>query len=218
MRGLYLFILLATAGTVVAGTATDPGTTTDLGVVGQTYDIAEPNLLDSLYAKLYAAKESGELAKIESDMKERSMAYANRPRGVTLPRTKVNKVSYFDPTVHFARSIKDHEGNELWPAGTKVNALDYMTLSRQWIFFNGDDPDQAAWAQAYANRYPEQILLILTQGAVIELMNAWGKRIYFDQGGKLVKRFGIETLPAVVSQAGKRLRIDAIVPGATAHD
>jgi len=212
MRGLLLFIMLSITHIVVAGTDTD------LGVVGQTYDIAEPDLLDHFYTKLNAAKDSGELAKIESEMKERATAYANRPRGVALPRTKVNKVSYFDPSVNFTQSIKDHEGNVLWPAGTRVNALDYMTMSQQWIFFNGDDPDQAAWAQAYANRYPEQVLLILTQGAVIELMNAWDKRIYFDQGGKLVKRFGIETLPSVVSQSGKRLRIDAIVPEIITHD
>jgi len=212
MQAMLLFISLSLIGITVAGTGID------LGIVGQTYEIAEPDLLESLYSKLNEAKESGKLAKIEDDIKERSIAYANRPRGVALPRTKETKVSYFDPTVRFSKNIKDHEGNVLWPAGTEVNALDYMTLSQQWIFFNADDPDQIAWTQDYANRYPKQILLILTQGAVLELMNAWGKRIYFDQGGRLVKRFGIETLPSVVSQAGKRLRIDAIVPEATTHD
>jgi len=212
MRGLLLFMLCSVASSVLAGTVTD------LGVVGQTYDIAEPNLLDHFYAKLNAAKKSGALAKIESEIKERATGYANRPRGVALPRTKENKVHYFDPSVHFTQDIKDHEGNTLWPAETRVNPLDYMTMSRQWVFFNGDDPDQVTWAQTYANRYPEQILLILTQGAVLELMKDWGQRIYFDQGGKLVKRFGIKTLPSVISQAGKRLRIDAIVPEITAHD
>ena len=188
------------------------GAETDLGVIGQTYEIAEPSMLESIHSKLKTAEENGELAKIEDDMKARFIAYANRPSGVSLPRTKAHKVRYFDPTVRFAQSIKDHEGNVLWPAGTTVNPLDYISLSQQWIFFNADDPEQAAWAQAYVKRYPEQVRLILTQGAVLKLMETWDMRLYFDQGGKLVKHFGIESLPSVISQDGKRLRIDEVVP------
>lgn len=206
LRAALLFAVLFIAGIPVAGAGTD------LGVIGQTYEIAEPSMLENIHAKLKTAEENDELAKIEKDMKARFIAYANRPRGVSLPRTKAHKVRYFDPTVRFAQSIKDHEGNVLWPAGTSVNPLDYIAMSQQWIFFNADDPDQAAWAQAYVKRYPEQVRLILTQGAVLELMETWGIRLYFDQGGKLVERFGIETLPSVISQDGKRLRIDEVVP------
>jgi conjugal transfer pilus assembly protein TraW len=183
-----------------------------LGVIGQTYEIAEPSMLESIHSKLKAAADNGELAKIEDDMKARFIAYANRPGGVSLPRTKEHKVRYFDPTVRFAQSIKDHEGNVLWPAGTTVNPLDYISLSQQWIFFNADDPEQLAWAQTYLKRYPEQVRLILTQGAVLKLMEIWDMRLYFDQGGRLVKHFGIESLPSVISQDGKRLRIDEVVP------
>lgn len=205
-REAFLFAALSMAGIPIASAGTD------LGVIGQTYEIAEPSMLENIHAKLKTAEENGELAKIEKDMKARFIAYANRPRGVSLPRTKTHKVRYFDPTVRFAQSIKDHEGKVLWPAGTTVNPLDYISLSQQWIFFNADDPDQATWAEAYVKRYPEQVRLILTQGAVLKLMETWDIRLYFDQGGKLVERFGIETLPSVISQDGKRLRIDEIVP------
>jgi len=205
-RATFLFAVLSIAWVRIASAGTD------LGVIGQTYEIAEPSMLESIHAKLEAAKENGELAKIEKDMKARFIAYANRPRGVSLPRTKTQTVRYFDPTVRLAQSIKDHEGNVLWPAGTSVNPLDYVAMSQQWIFFNADDPDQAAWARTYMERYPEQVLLILTQGPVLKLMETWGVRLYFDQGGKLVERFGIETLPSVISQDGKRLRIDEVVP------
>jgi conjugal transfer pilus assembly protein TraW len=188
------------------------GAGTDLGVIGQTYAIAEPSMLESIHAKLETAAENGELAKIEADMKQRFIAYAHRPKGVTLPRTQAHKVRYFDPTVRFTQGIKDHDGNVLWPAGTTVNPLDYIALSQEWIFFNADDPDQAAWAQAYVQRHPEEVRLILTQGPVLKLMQTWGVRLYFDQGGKLVERFGLERLPAVISQEGKRLRIDEVVP------
>ena len=205
VRKTILIAALTISGIAVAGTGTD------LGVIGQTYEIAEPSMLDTIYGKLKAAEDNGELAKIEKDMKQRFIAYANRPRGVSLPRTKTHKARYFDPTVRFTESIKDHDGNVLWPAGTSVNPLEYIALSRQWIFFNADDPDQAAWAKAYTKRFPGQVLLILTQGPVLKLMQAWGVRLYFDQGGKLAERLRIETLPSVISQDGKRLRIDEIV-------
>jgi len=194
-KATFLFAVLSIAWVPIASAGTD------LGVIGQTYEIAEPSMLESIHAKLEAAEANGELAKIEKDMKERFIAYANRPRGVSLPRTKTQTVRYFDPTVRFAQSIKDHEGNVLWPAGTSVNPLNYVAMS-----------DQAAWARTYMKRYPEQVRLILTQGPVLKLMETWGVRLYFDQGGKLVERFGIETLPSVISQDGKRLRIDEVVP------
>ena len=47
----------------------------------------------------------------------------------------------------------------------------------------------------------------------VELIEAWGTWVYFDQGGYLVERFGIEALPAVVSQDGARLRVEEIAIG-----
>ena len=185
----------------------------DLGVVGQTYDIAEPDMLESLHTKLREAEANGEMAEVEQLMKERFVAHANRPKGVSLPRAQEHKVRYYDPTVVLSQDITDHEGNLLWPAGTTVNPLDYTNMSQQWLFFNADDPVQAAWAQAYLKHYPNQVRPILIQGAVLELTEAWDIRLYFDQYGKYAEKFGIQTVPSLISQEGKKLRIDEIVAG-----
>lgn len=189
----------------------------DLGAVGKTYEIAEPDMLQSIYSRLKTAEEHGELARIEKEMKERFIAYANRPRGAALPRVQKARTHYFDPSIKFGQEITDYEGKVLWPAGTAVNPLEYISLTQQWVFFDGDDPAQVAWAFAYqqsnAGKNTGRLVLILTQGAVLELMKQWQRQIYFDQGGKLIERFGIDALPAVVRQEGKRLRIDLIEPG-----
>ncbi len=185
----------------------------DLGTVGQTYGIAEPDMLEGFYSRLREAEASGRMAEVEKEMKARFVAYANRPSGVALPRAQERRVRYFDPSMVLSRDIVDHEGNVLWPAGTTVNPLEYITMSQQWLFFDGDDPEQAAWAHDYLKRYPNQVHPILTQGAVLELMDTWQIRLYFDQGGKYVEKFGIEALPSLISQEGKKLRIDEIVPG-----
>ena len=41
-------------------------------------------------------------------------------------------------------------------------------------------------------------------------MRKWKSSVYFDQGGKLIKRFSIAQVPAIVRQEGKRLRIDEL--------
>jgi len=206
MQRFLLLALLTLSSTAFA-------TVYDLGVVGQTYEIAEPDMLEGFYNKLRQAEADGKMAEVEELMKERFIAHANRPKGVALPRTQKHRVHYFDPTIVLSQDIVDHEGNVLWPVGTTVNPLDYVSMTQQWLFFDADDPEQAAWAHDYLKRYPNQVRPILTQGAVLELTEAWQIRLYFDQHGKYAEKFGIRTVPSLISQEGKKLRIDEIVPG-----
>jgi len=206
MRSLLPLLLLSLSTVVHAAVH-------DLGMIGQTYEIAEPDMLEGFYSKLRKAEASGRMAEVEKEMKARFVAYSNRPNGVALPRAQKHRVRYYDPTIVLSQDIVDHKGNVLWLSGTTVNALEYITMSQQWLFFDGDDPEQAAWALRYLKRYPNQVRPILTQGAVLELMDAWQIRLYFDQGGKYVRKFGIEALPSLISQEGRKLRIDEIVPG-----
>lgn len=205
MRHLLIFILLLSS---VADASVY-----DLGVIGQTYEIAEPDMLEGFYAKLKAAQANGKMAEVEAQMKQRFTAHAQRPNGIDLPRSQQHRTRYYDPSVILSQEIRDHEGNVLWPAGTTVNPLDYVTLSQQWLFFNGDDPEQSAWARAYLKRYPNQVRPILTRGAILELSEAWQVRLYFDQHGAYVEKFGIKAVPALITQEGNKLRIDEIVPG-----
>jgi len=205
MRHLIVVLLLSISNAVYAAAY-------DLGVVGQTYEIAEPDMLEGFYSRLREAEANGKMAEIEKQMKDRFIAYTNRPTGITLPRVQKQKVRYFDPTIVLSQNIVDHEGNLLWPAGTTVNPLEYVPMTQQWLFFDADDPEQAAWAHDYLKRFPNQIRPILTQGAVLELMEAWQVTLYFDQGGKYVEHFGIKAVPSLISQEGKKLRIDEVVP------
>jgi conjugal transfer pilus assembly protein TraW len=42
-------------------------------------------------------------------------------------------------------------------------------------------------------------------------MKARQRRFYFDQGGKLIRRFGIGAVPARVRQQGRALEVSEIV-------
>lgn len=58
--------------------------------------------------------------------------------------------------------------------------------------------------------YRGQVKAILTAGSYLDLMKAWRTPVYYDQQGVLTRRLGIEQVPALVSQEGKRLRVDEL--------
>lgn len=179
----------------------------DLGVVGPVYPIAEQDMLQTIEQRLTALEESGELARIEEDAKARYRAYVERPEGVHLPRAKEGRTYYVDPSITVPYDIKDHEGRIIHPAGTTVNPLNYITLSKQLLFFDGDDPVQVEWARAMIDSDPLRVKPILTNGPVLALMRDWRLHLYFDQRGQLVERFRIQAVPVTLSQDGTQLKV-----------
>ncbi|MEX0914723.1 MAG: type-F conjugative transfer system protein TraW [Wenzhouxiangellaceae bacterium] len=179
----------------------------DLGVVGPVYPIAEQDMLATIEQRLTALKQSGDLTRLEEDAKARYQAYVERPEGVHLPRAKKTRTYYVDPGITVPYDITDHEGRIIHPAGTTVNPLDHITLSKQLMFFDGDDPVQVEWARSMIDSNPLRLKPILTNGPVLELMDEWKLRLYVDQRGQLVEHFAIQAIPAVVSQEGKRLKV-----------
>ena len=140
------------------------------------------------------------------DMKRRTIARVNRPEpvgGITL--ASALRSWRFDPTITAPRDIADDKGRVIISAGTRVNPLDTVPLRAPLVFLDGDDPAQLAWAtRRYASTKAK---LILVRGAPLELMKARQRRFYFDQGGTLVKHFGIRAVPATVEQQGRALII-----------
>ena len=67
---------------------------------------------------------------------------------------------------------------------------------------------------AFAKRFMAESKLpvkpILIGGAPLKLMREWKREVFYDQGGALSKRFSIAQSPAVVTQEGKRLRVDEV--------
>ena len=181
-----------------------------LGVVGPVYPIAERSLLVVIGERRDGLRDSGELARLEQAAQRRFVGYAREPRGVELPRAAEYRVRYDDPSLTVPYAIRDARGAVLHAAGTTVNSLEHMMLSKRLLFFDGRDAEQVGWARALVESAPARSKPILTHGSPVGLIEAWGTWVYFDQRGYLVERLGIRALPAVVSQDGNRLRIEEI--------
>lgn len=184
---------------------------TNLGTIGPTYPVAEKNLLDVIMARLRAKEASGELKRHEQEARDRAAYAVNNPRPVDgLRRAQAARTFYFDPTFTLQSNVVDSAGAVLFPAGTRKNPLEVVSLSKHLLFFDARDPRQVARARELIEHYQGKVKPILVGGSYLDLMKRWNKPVFYDQDGTLVRKFGIVAVPAIVSQEGQRLRIDEV--------
>lgn len=183
-----------------------PGQARDYGQLGQSFPVIEPDLLATIEARLHRAEASGELARTNALFAKRVEAKVRRPDPVPgISPTREPREWIYDPAVRLERDVRDQKGNLIAAAGQRINPLDFVTIRQALVFVQGDDPAQVAWA---TSRYPDLAAkIIFVSGSPIEEMTARKRRFFFDQGGKLTGRFGIEHTPAVVRQDGRAMRV-----------
>ncbi|GAM03533.1 type-F conjugative transfer system protein TraW [Novosphingobium sp. MBES04] len=179
----------------------------DYGQRGTVFPVIERDLLEQIHSRLTQMERSGETARLNDELKRRTIARVNRPDPVAgIVRASEARRWQFDPTITLAADIRGAKGELIHAAGTRVNPLDSVGLRADLLFLDGDDPDQLIWAL----KQDANSKLILVKGAPLELMKARQRRFYFDQGGKLTERFGIRSVPARVRQQGRLLEISEI--------
>jgi len=179
----------------------------DYGQRGTVFPVIERDLLEQIHSRLTQMERSGETARLNEDLKRRTIARVGRPDPVAgIVRASEARRWQFDPTITLAADIRGAKGELIHAAGTRVNPLDSVGLRADLLFLDGDDPDQLAWAL----KQDANAKLILVKGAPLKLMKARQRRFYFDQGGKLTERFGIRSVPARVRQQGRLLEISEI--------
>jgi conjugal transfer pilus assembly protein TraW len=185
----------------------------DLGVYGETFPIEEKSLLEIIKTKLQALSESGKLEEHQQTILRQTKEQLNRPPPVkNIHKTTTPRSFDWDPSITVPYDLKDHKGRVFHPKGTKVNPLDTHPFRCPFLFVDGDDESQVAWAikqhkLAEASHKPK---IILVQGAPSDLSKKFNLPVYFDQSGVLVKKFGIAQVPAKVSQNKKTLTVDEI--------
>lgn len=186
----------------------------DLGIVGPVYPIAENDLLAVIEARLRQKEASGELARLQEDAKRRVVRGIESPVpvvGITRATKRVTR--YFDPSVQVPADIRDANGRLLAAAGTVVNPLDTVGLSKVLLFFDASDAAQVRRARKLIAHYEQlgaAVKPILVGGSYMDFQRQYRMRVWYDQAGSLTSRLGIKRVPSVVTQEGRRLRIDEV--------
>jgi conjugal transfer pilus assembly protein TraW len=199
------------AAVLVTAVATTPVRAHDLGVIGPVYPIAEPSLLEVILGSLRAAEQDGALARLQRDAQARVRRAVDEPAPVAgLGRARQARRFHHDPSIVVQEAILDSDGRVIVPPGTVVNPLDTVRLSQALLFFDARDRAQVEQARKLVDARRGQVKVILTGGSYLDLMRRWQRPVFYDQQGVLTTRLGIRHVPALVTQDGRRLRIDEL--------
>ena len=199
-----LAVLLAT---LPVATITPDASAKDLGVRGAIWPVAEPDLLEEIETRLIDMQRSGELARLEDEAREGARRRLEEPEPVPgiAPATE-ERSRPFDPAIVVAQDIRTPDGTLIAAAGTRVNPLERLPLTRDLIFVDGRREAEIAWALAHDR--PAKIVLLA--GRPLDLMRHHRRPFFFDTGGRLAARFGIAATPTLVEQDGSRLRLTEV--------
>jgi conjugal transfer pilus assembly protein TraW len=181
----------------------------DYGVQGTSWPVIEPDMLKQIETRLKAMEASGEIDRVNRGMQKRAAQMVRRPTPVSgiVSATRLRRWT-IDPGYTAPNDVRDAAGNIIVRAGTYVNPLDYVKIRQKLIFIDGDDKAQLLWAMR--NSTATTTKLILIKGNPFDMMKPLQRRLYFDQQGYLVQKFGIQAVPATVEQQGKKMLITEI--------
>ena len=187
--------------------AMTPAAARDLGIRGATWPVAEPDLLEEIEARLLDMQQSGELARLQDEARTRARRKLEEPDPVPgIAPAKTERSRLFDPAITVAQDIRTPEGLLIAAAGTRVNPLTRLPLTRGLVFIDGRREAEIAWALTHDR--PAKIVLLA--GRPLDLMRRYRRPFFFDTGGRLAARFGIAATPTLIEQDGARLRLTEI--------
>lgn len=172
----------------------------DFGNFGETFFIAEQNIMDYLRQRLLHSS-----AEERERVSQKLIQLAKEPKALKLPNAVRYRCFFFDPSITANEEIRDHADNIIVERGTKYNPLDNHHLSNALLFFDATQASHVEWAKAQTG------LWILVKGKPLELEQAEERPVYFDQFGHLSGKLGIQAVPALVSQEEKHLKIQEFV-------
>ena len=183
----------------------------DLGVRGATWPVAEPDLLEEIEARLLDMQQSGELARLQEEARSRARRTLEQPDPVpgTAP-AKTERTRLFDPAITVAQDIRTPDGVLIAAAGTRIDPLTRLPLTRDLVFIDGRREAEIAWALARDRETGRPVKIVLLAGRPLDLMRRYRRAFFFDTGGRLAARFGIAATPTLIEQDGARLRLTEI--------
>ena len=185
----------------------------DLGSFGPGYPIAEPDFVAAMQAKTDEAVASGRLEAERDSARDRMRQALEHPAPVEgIGTASATRSWLWDPSIVLTEPVVDGQGNVLYPAGTRANPLDVVSLAQPILFFDARDPAQVAYAERMRAEQDDLFTPILVAGSWVELNLKWKRQVFFDQKGELTTKLGVRAVPALVVQEGRALRVTEFAP------
>ena len=200
-----VFTILIPLFTVLSGSSGFGGIK-NLGVVGETYPVVEPDVVVEL--KEQAVRNNHFK---ENDFLERMKNY--QPRDIhPLPRATKDRAFLVDMTYTLDRDLKDGDGKVIYPRGYTFNPLDYVSFPGGLIVIDGGDSSQRKWFEQTPYVDDHRVRLLLSSGYAFTLIEQL-KRPVFYLTDEIARRLQLSTVPSLVVQKGDKLQVrEFLVP------
>ena len=178
--------------------------TKNLGTVGTTYPVIEPNVVKQL-------RERAIHKSIEEQRRLLAHIEKYQPANMhPLPRATANRSFPVDMTYTLEHDLRDGKGKIIYPKGFTFNPLDYVPFSGGLVIIDGDDPEQVEWFRESPYARNHRARLLITGGYAAELSRKLHRTVYYLTN-VMAKRLQLAAVPAVVVREGNRLRVREIL-------
>lgn len=183
-----------------------PSFSKNLGKVGSVWEIREDNLINVIKKNL----EDKDSDYFRKQIMKNVQQNIERPTGIEIIRASKDDTRLFDPSIIVQQDLTDNNGKIFAKKGDKVNPFDTVkSFNRTLIFLNADDELQVNWFKSFRdkNHLDDKSKLILIKGNIRDAFNTFNQKIYFDQQGILINKFGIKAVPTIIDQSPENNRM-----------
>lgn len=125
-----------------------------------------------------------------------------------LKRATVSRAYAWEPKVKEPEQLGDPSS---WPQSAgRVNPFEFVTLTEPLLFFNPRDQVQLDKALEIIRKHNGRVKAVMVGYPTPEVFRQWKSVAYVDQRGDMARKLKIAAGPALVTQDGKKLRIEEL--------
>jgi hypothetical protein len=200
-------------GTVVGSTSiTDAVARIEKGlydgeVIGATFEIEEPDILELIQKRLAKMDWEKEVERVKEDMLTKPTV------GQVLPYATQNESYLVDLTIINNSDLRGAKGEVFAQAGTSVNPFDYLTTQKRYIFFDANSNEQVEQALRWKEQNEYTTMITTVPVRTIEgrkaVIQALGQPVH-EINSLLIERFRLRAVPSIAYQEEKMLRVDVV--------
>jgi len=197
MANCKFFILFVIFGLLPASLAYGK----NLGTIGMTYPIVEPDLVEEVKASIDYEK----LAKV---MEENRQNYKAKDI-YALPAAGRDRTFFVDMTYTLDHDILGENGEIMYQRGLTWNPLDYVSLPGGLVVINSEDARQVEWFVKSPYNKNRQQKLLITAGFAAPLIKQLNRPVFYLTK-TIADRLQLAAVPCVITQNGKKMMVQEI--------
>ncbi|MGB3222838.1 MAG: hypothetical protein WBB23_08550 [Desulforhopalus sp.] len=189
---------------IVFGACPVFGVVTNLGVVGEVYQVVEPDIAVELRQQ---AIEKNQID--EDEFLERVKTY--QPEDLHhLPRATEDRTFLVDTTYTLDQELVDGNGKVIYPRGFTFNPLDYVSFPGGLLVIDWDDPSQIKWFRKTPYATDHRVRLLLAGGYAYKAIEQL-KRSVFYLTDEIAERLQLVAAPSLILQKDNILQVHEIL-------